>query len=159
MPPLAGERWWRQPPKGECIFSSGARLACFPTGESPVVKVLYKTGAFHQLKGAHFHPLNPLNLFEPERRRRLNPQARQGLSIRRVNLREYWKAPPRSRSRPRPRHRPALPYPRATSNVIITMKPRAKVRTPISECSPSDISGISSSTTTYIMAPAAKERR
>ncbi len=66
------------------------------------------------------------------------------------------------------KHRPApdpdratglLPYPRATSNVIITMKPRAKVRTPISECSPSDISGISSSTTTYIMAPAAKERR
>ena len=26
-----GERWWRQPPKGECISSSGARLACFPT--------------------------------------------------------------------------------------------------------------------------------
>ena len=58
------------------------------------------------------------------------------------------------------KHRPGPdPYPRATSNVIITMKPRAKVRTPISECSPSDISGISSSTTTYIMAPAAKERR
>ena len=25
-----GERWWRQPPKGECISSSEARLACFP---------------------------------------------------------------------------------------------------------------------------------
>ena len=25
-----GERWWRQPPKGDCISSSGARLACFP---------------------------------------------------------------------------------------------------------------------------------
>ena len=40
---------------------------------------------------------------EPERRRRLNPQARQGLSIRRVNLREYRKAPSSSRSRPRPK--------------------------------------------------------
>ena len=26
-----GERWWRQPPKWECISSIGARLACFPT--------------------------------------------------------------------------------------------------------------------------------
>ena len=42
-------------------------------------------------------PFEPSEPFEPERRRRLNPQARQGLSIRRVNLREYWKAPPRSR--------------------------------------------------------------
>ena len=29
--PACGGRWWRQPPKGECISSSGARLACFPT--------------------------------------------------------------------------------------------------------------------------------
>ena len=52
-------------------------------------------------------PFEPSEPFEPERRRRLNPQARQGLSIRRVNLREYGKAPPwsRSRSRSRPRHR------------------------------------------------------
>ena len=39
-------------------------------------------------------------------------------------------------------------YPNATSNTIITEKPTAKNMVPISECSPSDISGISSSTTT-----------
>ena len=27
----AGGRWYRKAPKGECISSSGARLACFPT--------------------------------------------------------------------------------------------------------------------------------
>ena len=32
MPPLAGERWWRQPPKGDA----------FPTPVRAVVKVLYK---------------------------------------------------------------------------------------------------------------------
>ena len=37
---------------------------------------------------------------------------------------------------------------RATSMAIITVKPRAKDKTPISECSPADISGINSSTTT-----------
>ena len=42
MLPTGAERWWRQPPKGECISSSEARLACFLTGESPIVKVLYK---------------------------------------------------------------------------------------------------------------------
>ena len=62
------------------------------------------------------------------------------------------------------KHRPdratgPLSYPSATSRDIITMNPTAKVMTPTSECSPCDISGISSSTTTYIMAPAAKERR
>ena len=38
--------------KGGCISSPAGRLYGFPTGESPVVKVLYKTGAFYQLKGA-----------------------------------------------------------------------------------------------------------
>ena len=38
-------------------------------------------------------PFEPSEPFEPERRRRLNPQARQGLSIRRVNLREYSHLP------------------------------------------------------------------
>ena len=82
----------------------------------------------------------------------LNPHARKGVSTF-GNTGKHRPAPDPDRATG------LLPYPRATSNVIITMKPRAKVRTPISECSPSDISGISSSTTTYIMAPAAKERR
>ena len=39
-------------------------------------------------------------------------------------------------------------YPSATSSAIIRLKPTAKSKTPILECSPADISGISSSTTT-----------
>ena len=40
------------------------------------------------------------------------------------------------------------PYPSATSSAIIRVKPTEKQRTPMLECAPSDISGISSSTTT-----------
>ena len=47
-------------------------------------------------------------------------------------------------------------YPNATSSIIITEKPTVKKTTPMLEWSPSLISGISSSTTTYSMAPAAK---
>ena len=50
-------------------------------------------------------------------------------------------------------------YPSVTSRIIITTKPRAKATVPAFECRPSDISGISSSTTTYIIAPAAKARK
>ena len=39
-------------------------------------------------------------------------------------------------------------YPSATSSIIISVKPRAKKMVPMLECSPSDISGISYSTTT-----------
>lgn len=39
-------------------------------------------------------------------------------------------------------------YPSATSSTIIREKPTAKASVPMLECSPSDISGISSSTTT-----------
>ena len=54
--------------------TSGASLACFPTGVSPVVRFyqhtstlahytgFLQTGAFNELKGAHHHPLNPVNL-------------------------------------------------------------------------------------------------
>ena len=46
------------------------------------------------------HNLRTLGAIAPSNFRTLKPQ--WGLSIRRVNLREYWKAPPRSRSRPPP---------------------------------------------------------
>ena len=49
-------------------------------------------------------------------------------------------------------------YPSATSSTIITLKPTAKNIVPTFECSPCDISGISSSTTTYSMAPAKRSR-
>ena len=38
-------------------------------------------------------------------------------------------------------------YPSATSSAIISVKPRENISTPMFECSPEDISGISSSTT------------
>lgn len=41
-----------------------------------------------------------------------------------------------------------LSHPNATSNAIISVKPTANISVPTLECSPSDISGISSSTTT-----------
>ena len=50
-------------------------------------------------------------------------------------------------------------HPSATSSTIITLKPTAKNTVPTLECCPCDISGISSSTTTYSMAPAAKLSR
>lgn len=45
---------------------------------------------------------------------------------------------------------------RATSSAVITVKMKANKITPILECSPSLISGISSYTTTYIITPAVK---
>ena len=62
-----------------------------------------------------------------------------------------------------PQSRKALRFfvcqPNDTSKTIITLKPAAKNRVPTLECFPWDISGISSSTTTYSMAPAAKLSR
>lgn len=41
-----------------------------------------------------------------------------------------------------------ISYPNATSSIIMTVNPAAKRSVPTLECAPSDISGISSSTTT-----------
>ncbi len=120
----------REAGKGESPSPAG-RLACLPTGESPVVKVLSEEGAFYKFRGAtttlapkgettHYDlcvalllqimfavhargasNLRTLGAIAPSNFRTLKPH--WGLSIRRVNLREYWKAPPRSRSRPRRR--------------------------------------------------------
>lgn len=49
-------------------------------------------------------------------------------------------------------------YPSVTSRIIINRKPPMTLRVPLLECSPRCASGISSSTTTYIMEPAAKLR-
>ncbi len=45
------------------------------------------------------------------------------------------------------------------SIIIITKNPTAKPITDILECRPADAPGISSSTTTYIIAPAAKPNK
>ena len=50
-------------------------------------------------------------------------------------------------------------YPRATSRTIISVNPIATPIVPMLECLPFCDSGISSSVTTYIIAPAANERR
>ena len=102
-----GERWWRQPPKGGCI--SDARRA--------VVKVLAAKGGIKngaegavppQWNGTSYLPRaepstrpagpgqNPWHPGPKARRRHQPSPAKAG-----VNLREYWKAPPRSRFRPR----------------------------------------------------------
>ena len=52
-----------------------------------------------------------------------------------------------------------LLYPKATSKIIIIINPIATPIVPIFECSPFCDSGISSSTTTYIIAPAAKDSK
>lgn len=48
-------------------------------------------------------------------------------------------------------------YPSAMSKIIITTKPNITLIVPVLECSPKCASGMSSSVTTYIMVPAAKE--
>ena len=50
-------------------------------------------------------------------------------------------------------------HPKATSNAIISEKPNVNIIIPLSQCLPVLISGTSSLSTTYIIAPAAKERR
>ena len=52
-----------------------------------------------------------------------------------------------------------LSHPRVTSSIIISTNPNENAMVPQFECFPSDISGINSSTTTYIIAPAAKASR
>ena len=48
-------------------------------------------------------------------------------------------------------------YPNATSKIIIITKPNATPIVPMLVCSPACESGINSSTTTYTIAPAAKD--
>ena len=50
-------------------------------------------------------------------------------------------------------------YPITTSSTIMSTKPKAKPMVLKLECVPSDASGISSSTTTYSIAPAANASR
>ncbi len=50
-------------------------------------------------------------------------------------------------------------YPNAISNIIIITNPIATPIVPMLVCSPDWASGINSSTTTYIIAPAANDNR
>ena len=78
MPPLAGERWWRQPPKGECI-SSPVRA---------VVKVFHKRAPSINVRrppqpsaAKPLSNLRTLGAIAPSNFRTLKPHG--GLSIRR----------------------------------------------------------------------------
>ena len=148
MPPLAGERWWRQPPKGDCISSPAGRLYGFrrqrrhkkwrPKGRrtSPAGTVSQPIGKpFNgQAKGLLWltwrsyagppqyyitpegESPQPACKAKPITGRTLAAQGRQARRLPQpspakagVNLREYWKAPPRSRSRSRPRRKAPEP--------------------------------------------------
>ena len=111
--------------RGECIASSGARLACFPSGEARLygfrrqrrhkkmapqrAPYLASAAVLYTSRGRSPQPVreasagpgqNPWRPGPKARRRHQPSPAKAG-----VNLREYWKAPPKSRSRSRPRHR------------------------------------------------------
>ena len=122
MPRLAGGRWWRQPPKGvnaemvrevydSLFFPSylsfplegksreagkgvrgrapiGCSIAVLTANRRPLERsdATFLHNPWHRGPETRWMPYAPL-------RRRRRP------------LREYWKAPPRPRSRSRPRHR------------------------------------------------------
>ena len=72
MPPLAGERWWRQPPKGECISNARRAVIWFSHGRKPGCEGFIQTGAFYNLKAPYNNPrakgasnLSPLRTFGP----------------------------------------------------------------------------------------------
>ena len=96
-PHEVGARWWRQPPKGGSPSPAG-RLSRFYHKRAPSINVRRppQPSAAKPLSN-----LRTLGAIAPSNFITLKPH--RGLSIRRVNLREYWKAPPRSRSRSRPR--------------------------------------------------------
>ena len=78
LPPLAGEV--PRSGQGGMHFLARRAVVWFFHGRSPVVKVLYKLAPSINLE-APPPPFEPSEPFEPGRRRRLNPQARQGLSL------------------------------------------------------------------------------
>ena len=76
-PSKRGERWWRQTPKGKCISSSEARLACFPTPAGRLYGFI-QTGAFYNLE-APPPPFEPYEPFEPGRRKAPKPLFLSGI--------------------------------------------------------------------------------
>ena len=118
MPPLAGERWWRQPPKGECISNARRAVVWFFHGRKPgcMVFAAERRHLYWRPKGRRTSPaqrcyitpeggaLNP-----PVRRSRSQAEPWQPRAVRPggainprpqgVNLREY-SFPPNPSQRP-----------------------------------------------------------
>ena len=94
----AGGRWWRQPPKGGCISSPAGRLYGFRCPRQRHIKLPSEPA---RSVGRTHRSVRSTRTIEPGRRRRLNPQARQGLSISRQRRHKKWRPkgrPPRQRS-------------------------------------------------------------
>ena len=112
MPPLAGERWWRQPPKGECISNARRAVVWFFHGRKPgcMVFAAERRHLYWRPKGRRTSPaqrcyitpeggaLNPPVRRQPITGGTLGAQGRRpGGAInprpQGVNLREYSGAP------------------------------------------------------------------
>ena len=54
--PPPGGRWWRQPPKGECISDARRAVVWFSHGRTPGCEGFIQTGAFYKFIGALHNP-------------------------------------------------------------------------------------------------------
>ena len=54
--PPPGERWWRQPPKGEMHFLARRAVVWFSHGRKPGCEGFIQTGAFYKFRGALHNP-------------------------------------------------------------------------------------------------------
>ena len=105
-----GERWWRQPPKGEMHFLA-RQGGCMVFAAKGGIKIAPQRALTSPAQRYYITPeggaLNPSGRRQPVPDRTLAAQGRKARRLAQpspakagVNLREYWKAPPRSRSRP-----------------------------------------------------------
>ena len=76
-----GERWWRQPPKGECVSTPARAVVWFSDGRKPGCEGFIQTGAFYKFQAPYNNPrakgasnLSPLRTFGPKGRQPSSPK-------------------------------------------------------------------------------------
>ena len=130
--PACGERWWRQPPKGECI-SNARQGGCMVFAAKGGIKNGAEGAVPPQWNGTSYLPraepsTRPGGVSrsrtEPLAPRAKGPAAPSTLTPAKagVNLREYWEAPPRSRPRHRRLYRESLVLPREELDTTYTAR-------------------------------------
>ena len=144
-----GGRWCRKAPKGACISNARRAVVKVLAAKGGIKKsarkgaLLASAAVLYNSRGRSTQPVreasadpgqNPWRP-EPEARWRHQPSRRS-----RVNLREYWKAPRRSRSRSRPRRKApepsspkgACPYQpsRPSGRSLSTVSPQVSMSSP-----------------------------
>ncbi len=136
--------WCLTAPKGECIFNARRAVVWFSHGRKPDCEGFIQTGALYNLEAPYNNPrakgasnLSPLRTF--------GPAGRQPSRRSRVNLREYWKAPPKSWSWSRSRPRRKAPEPTKKSCEKCASFPHSLFLFPYSFCSSASGAGASSS--------------